>query len=422
MSTPRTVGLAALGGALEFFDFVVFVYFAGVIGTVFFPPGTSPWLRDLQTMGIFAAGYLVRPVGGIWMAHHGDRHGRKRMFTLSVLLMAAPTLLIGCLPTYAQIGVLAPVALLVLRMVQGAAIGGEVPGAWVFVAEHVAPVRLGLACGLLTGGLTLGILAGSLVALFLNRNLDAAALQAWGWRVPFLLGGLGGLVAMRLRLWLAETPLFQALAQARREAVRLPLRELLATQRVPVLRGALLTWVLTGVIVVLVLLTPNLMRSLFHQSPADALALGSTLTAALMLGCVLAGGLADRFGVRRVFAGLMLACGGLAEGLYHLAALPGSAVPLALVMVTGLAAGAVALVPVLMVRSFPTHLRFTGLGVAYNVAYAIAGGLTPPWILAASRGTPLMPAHYVAGLALLACAVVLATPARAVAHLRAGGG
>lgn len=128
----KTPTLAALGGALEFYDFIIFVFFAGVMGQLFFPADMPEWLHQMQTFGIFAAGYLARPLGGIVMAHFGDRVGRKKMFTLSILLMALPTLLIGLLPTYAALGIAAPLMLLLLlRILQGAAIGGEVPGAWV---------------------------------------------------------------------------------------------------------------------------------------------------------------------------------------------------------------------------------------------------------------------------------------------------
>src|SRR3712207_6101712 len=121
----RTLALAALGGALEFYDFIIFVFFTNVIGQLFFPPDTPEWLRQLQSYGLFAAAYLTRPLGGIIMAHFGDRSGRKRMFALSVFMMAVPTLLIGMLPTYASAGYAAPLALLLLRMLQGAAVGGE---------------------------------------------------------------------------------------------------------------------------------------------------------------------------------------------------------------------------------------------------------------------------------------------------------
>src|SRR6187551_2249465 len=116
-SELRTLALAALGGALEYYDFIIFVFLAAPIGKLFFPPDTPDWLRLLQTWGLFAAGYLARPLGGVIMAHFGDRTGRKRMFTLSVFLMAVPTLLIGVLPTYASIGLFAPVLLTLLRVV-----------------------------------------------------------------------------------------------------------------------------------------------------------------------------------------------------------------------------------------------------------------------------------------------------------------
>lgn len=141
----KTLTLAALGGALEFYDFIIFVFFAPVIGQLFFPVSIPDWLRQLQTFGIFAAGYLARPLDGIVMAHFGDLLGRKRMFTLSVLLMSVPTLLMGFLPTYASIGLAAPVLLLLFRVMQGAAVGGEVPGAWVFVSEHVPSRHIGYA-------------------------------------------------------------------------------------------------------------------------------------------------------------------------------------------------------------------------------------------------------------------------------------
>ena len=160
----KTLCLATLGGLLEFYDFIIFVFFANTIGELFFPPEIPDWLRQFQTFGIFAAGYLARPLGGVLMAHAGDLRGRKQVFTLSIFLMALPTLGIGLLPTYAKLGIWAPVLLLLLRILQGVAVGGEVPGAWVFVGEHVDPSDVGLACGILTGGLTGGILIGSLVA------------------------------------------------------------------------------------------------------------------------------------------------------------------------------------------------------------------------------------------------------------------
>ena len=205
----QTLALSALGGTLEFYDFVIYVFFATVLGALFFPADMPDWLRMLQTFGIFAAGYLARPVGGIVIAHFGDTLGRKRMFTLSIFLMAAPTLVIGLLPTYASIGIAAPLLLLLMRVLQGAAIGGEMPGAWVFVAEHVPAQRYGLGVGTLTAGITGGILLGSLVAVWINATYSPQAVADFAWRIPFVLGGVFGLVSVYLRRFLHETPIFQ---------------------------------------------------------------------------------------------------------------------------------------------------------------------------------------------------------------------
>lgn len=398
----RTLGLAALGGALEFYDFVVFVFFTRILGELFFPPGTAPWLAQLQVYGIFAAGYLARPLGGIVMAHFGDRGGRKRMFTLSVLLMAVPTLLIGLLPTYAQIGVLAPLLLLLLRIVQGIAVGGEVPGAWVFVAEHVPPRRIGFACASLTAGLTAGILIGSLLAAWINTALTPAQVAGGAWRLPFLLGGAFGLFAVFLRRWLQETPVFLAMRARRQLADGLPVRQALGGHGGAVLVSMLASWLLTAAIVVGVLLTPTLVQSSFGVPPALAFQGGSIATAALILGCLVAGVAVDRFGV-----GATLLAGSLAlliaiQALYLPLAGGDLSQFLPRYALVGFCIGVVGVVPTLMIGLFPPPVRFSGVSFSYNVAYALFGALTPPlvaWLSQHLGGRA--PAHYVA----LACAV-----------------
>ncbi|MBF5042433.1 MHS family MFS transporter [Aggregicoccus sp. 17bor-14] len=403
----RTLALAALGGALEFYDFIIFVFFTAVIGQLFFPPDTPTWLRDLQSYGLFAAGYLARPLGGIVMAHHGDRTGRKRMFSLSVLLMAVPTLLIGLLPTYASAGYAAPLALLLLRMLQGAAVGGEVPGAWVFVSEHVPAQRVGLACGILTAGLTLGILLGSLVATAVNGALGAAQVLAWGWRLPFLVGGLFGFLAVFLRRWLAETPVFEELRERKALVQGLPLGAALRGHGRAVALSMLLTWVLTAAIVVVILMTPTLMQRLHGIAPAHALAASSVATLCLTFGCVLFGLAVDRFGTARALGAGCLLLLGAAYALYRgVGAAPQQLV--ALSALAGACVGVVGVVPTVMVRAFPAAVRFSGLSFSYNVAYAVFGGLTPLAVTLLLARWPLAPAHYVAALCVLGFCVALA--------------
>src|SRR5580698_5337323 len=303
-SDYKTLGLAALGGALEFYDFIIFVFFAPAIGQLFFPHAIPDWLRQLQTFGIFAAGYLARPLGGIIMAHFGDLLGRKRMFTLSVLLMSVPTLLMGLLPTYASIGLLAPVLLLVLRVLQGAAVGGEVPGAWVFVSEHVPQRHIGYACGTLTAGLTAGILLGSLVASGVNRHFTTAQIADYAWRIPFLLGGVFGMFSVYLRRWLHETPVFAELKQRKSLAAEIPLKAVLRDHGRAVVVSMLLTWMLSAAIVVVILMTPTLLQKQFHIDPATALLANCVATLCLTIGCVTAGSIAGRIGAgRTIFVG-----------------------------------------------------------------------------------------------------------------------
>ncbi len=401
----RTLLLSALGGALEFYDFVVFVFFAIPLSHLFFPPGTVPWLAQLQVFGIFAVGYLARPLGGIVMAHYGDKLGRKRMFTLSVFLMAVPTLAIGLLPVYAQVGVLAPLLLLLLRVVQGIAVGGEVPGAWVFVAEHVPPQRIGFACASLTSGLTVGILIGSLMAAAINGRMSPAEVLDHGWRLPFLVGGVFGFFAVWLRRWLSETPVFEAMHARKELATGLPLRQVLERHLPGVLLSMLVTWMLTAAIVVLILMTPTLAQSVFHVAPARAFLGNSVASFALALGCLCYGWLADRIGCARALrAGAvgLLACG---YALY-LDLQGGAAHFVAWYALAGFAVGVVGVVPALMVAAFPPAVRFSGLSFSYNVAYALFGGLTPPLIgLLVKQFGALAPAHYVAFTAVIGIAV-----------------
>ncbi|OYY25882.1 MAG: MFS transporter, partial [Azorhizobium sp. 35-67-15] len=264
----RTLVLSALGGALEFYDFIIFVFFVTVLGHLFFPPGIPDWLVQLQAFGIFAAGYLARPLGGIVLAHFGDTLGRKRMFTLSIFLMALSTLGIAFLPSYQSIGIAAPVLLLAMRVLQGAAIGGEVPGAWVFVSEHVPAGRVGLACGILTCGLTSGILLGSLVATAINRGFSPAEIHDWAWRIPFLLGGVFGFCAVYLRSWLEETPIFKEMKARKALAAELPVKLVMRRYAPQVLLSMALTWMLSAAIVVVILMTPTLLQTRYGISAA----------------------------------------------------------------------------------------------------------------------------------------------------------
>ncbi len=396
----RTLSLAALGGALEFYDFVIYVFLAPVIGRLFFPADMPDWLRLLQTFGIFAAGYLARPLGGILIAHFGDLLGRKRMFTLSIFLMAAPTLAIGLLPTYASIGIAAPLLLLAMRILQGVAIGGEVPGAWVFIAEHVPAQHLGFGIGTLTAGLTAGILLGSTMAGAINTIYGAEGVAAFAWRIPFVAGGAFGFIAVYLRRFLQETPVFQEMAARRLLAHEVPLKTVLRQHRTETLIALALTWVLTGGIVVVILFTPTYLQQVFHIPATFALRSNTFGTIAFMFGCLIFGSASDQIGTR---ATMIIGFAGLAVSSYVFYSwLPDAPVYLNLTYgATGFFVGAVTTVPIVALRAFPAAVRFSGLSFSYNVSYAIFGGLSPVVLTWWAHTEPMAPAYYVGGLAIL---------------------
>jgi MFS family permease len=396
----RTLWLAGLGGGLEAYDFVIFVFFANTIGDLFFPPGIPDWLRQFQTFGIFAVGYLIRPLSGVIVAHSGDLRGRKQMFTFSIFLMALATLGIGLLPTYRTLGPIAPVCLLLLRIGQGAAVGGEVPGAWVFVSEHVRPSWIGLACGLMSFGVSGGILLGSLIATGLNIALPPSQLASYGWRMAFLLGGLFGLLSVYLRRLLAETPVFQELKARRALASEMPLKAVFRGYRLEIILSVLLTWMLSANVVVMILMAPALLEKLYHVPRVASLQANSLATLALGVGGVLAGWLTDRFGPGRV---LLVGCPVLGVAAYAFYALiqisPEFLIPL--YTLTGLAVGIGMVGPCYMIEAFPAPIRFTGVAFTYNTGYAIFGGFTPllvSWLLQFDR---MGPAHYVVAMCLL---------------------
>jgi MFS family permease len=388
-SDYKTLGLAALGGALEIYDFIIFVFFALTLSQLFFPPEMPEWLRLLQSFGIFATGYLARPLGGILMAHFADKLGRKKVFSLSILMMALPCLLIGIMPTYAQIGYFAPLLLLALRILQGAAVGGEVPSAWVFVAEHAPVGHRGYALGFLQAGLTFGYLIGALTATFLAQAFTPAEILDYAWRYPFLLGGVFGVIGVWLRRWLSETPVFMAMQAQRDAAVELPLRTVLREHRLAMLPAMILTCVLTSAVVVFVVITPTMMQKTFGMTASHTFALSALGIVFLNIGCVLAGLLVDRIGAWRtvMLYSLLLPLG--IGVLYTCLIIDGNWIGLAYA-VAGLGCGVVGAVPSVMVSLFPARIRVSGISFTYNIAYAVWASITPllliglmpwsPWI------------------------------------------
>ena len=300
----KTLSLAALGGTLEFYDFVIYaLYIETVVKPLFLPADIASGIwGDIFAWGGFAAGYLARPFGGMIMAHFGDTLGRKKMFTLSIFMMAIPTLLIGMMPTYATIGIAAPILLIVFRVFQGAAIGGEMPGAWVFIAEHAPKKHYGLGIGVLTAGIAGGILLGFSISLAIDLIYadNRAAITDYAWRIPFIIGGIFGLVAVYLRRFLSETPVFQEMAKNKSLSKEIPIVTVLKKHKLACFLTGLLTWSLSTTVMLGILFTPvKVLQGIYSIDPIVARVSGLIAAIFIVIGCVICGIFEDKLKTRK---------------------------------------------------------------------------------------------------------------------------
>ena len=404
----RNLVLASLGAVLEYYDFIVFVFVAAAISQAFFPPEVSPWIRQIQTFSIYAVGYLVRPVAGIILAHFADRIGRKKIFVFNVVLMSVPTFAIGLLPTYGEVGWIAPLLLVILRILQGCAMGGEIPSAAVFVSEHAPPSRLNFVSGTLHMvqhfGLLLGMCGAALAGFVASLNPSLSALN---WRLPFLVGGVLGLTAAYLRRRLQETPLFIKLREEREVTEHAPLKVVLTQHGKACLIGLGLVFVLslTATTYFQYMVTHLIMQ--FHVPQSNVFTANIIGVLAFAIPMPLWGVLADRIGQEKV-----IITGAILSALvtfWFFTTLPshaGDVTSLSLSFIpVGLCCGIViALLPGLISSLFPTAVRQSGYAFPYNIGAAVFAGLTPLVLSVLVRDYGLMsPMYYV----LVGCAVAL---------------
>jgi MHS family proline/betaine transporter-like MFS transporter len=399
-ATHRRTTLAGLAGnVMEWYDFAVYGYFAPVIGRHFFP-AEAPAASLIAAYGVFAAGFLMRPLGGLVFGHIGDRVGRRAALTLSVLAMAIPTFLIGLLPGYAHLGVLAAVALVVLRMVQGLSVGGEYTTSVVFLVEGAPPRRRGLSGSWSVFGAVGGILLGSAVGAVLTGMLSAEEVAGWGWRLPFLAGLGVGLAGLYVRRNLPEAPAaHRAAGSPILEAFRVEWRVMLRLAGLNALNAV-------GFYLAFVYLVSYF--SGVGLPSAEAFDINTANMVVLLLTIPLAGSLSDRLGRRPV---LLAAAGGtmvLAWPLFWLLHHPHVAAALAGQMALALLLGLyLGVIPAFMVEATPARVRCSALSVGYNLCLGVVGG-TAPMVAAfcVARFGELSPALYLMAAAAVTFVVV----------------
>lgn len=370
----RVLILSSLGGVLEFYDFIIYIFLAPIIEKVFFAD-SSAYVATLKTLAIFAIGYLLRPLGGIIFSHFGDRYGRKVVFLLTVLFMAVPSFAIGLLPTTAQIGIAAPILLLIFRMMQGIALGGEIPAAITFVSEHAASNRRGFALSTLFFGINTGLMLGSFITSMMTSLLTPEDVLAYGWRIPFLIGGFFGMASMLLRSYLHETAAFTALRK--QDVQRIPLLTLMRYSYKKVIQGVFLV-ALGSVTVFLYLYWPQYLHQYMNYDFATLMRVNTLGTLVLNVTIIFGGLLADKIGYRNLYltgsAFLIL----FAYPLFMLFNLQSMAWVVASYMIFSIIFGFIpASYSSILSTLFPTPVRYSGIAMSYNLAYALFGGLSP---------------------------------------------
>ena len=398
-----------IGNFVEWFDYASYGYFATVIAAVFFPE-IAPQAALLATFAVFALSFVIRPIGGIVWGSIGDRIGRKTALSWSILIMSGATTVIALLPSYHQIGMLAPVLLLLVRMVQGFSASGEYAGATSFLAEYAPPAKRGFYTSMVPASTAAGLLAGSLMSALLFSQLDTAQLHGWGWRLPFLLAFPLGLVGLYIRLKLEDTPKFREL-EAKHHVEATPTRELFTTYRKPVIRAFGVTCLnAVGFYLILSYMPTYLITEMGMEESASFLANSIALFAYIFL-IFLMGLLSDRFGRKTaliaasvLFIVLTVPLFGMLEGASF-----------AMIVLIQVIFGALLTVndgtlPCFLTEIFPTRVRYSGFAFSFNTANALFGGTAPfvaTWLISAT-GSKTAPAWYLVAAAVVALVAMLA--------------
>ncbi|MGJ3493614.1 Proline porter II [Piscirickettsia salmonis] len=393
--------LASLGGTLEFFDFAIYALFSPYIAQVFFP-GNSHINALLLTFSIFAAGYLARPLGGLIFGHIGDRFGRRHAFSHSIIIMAIGTMCIGLLPSYHHIGITAPLLLMLLRIIQGVSLGGEIPGSSIFTAEHLFNQnRSGMAIGMIFMFITLGNTLGGFIGAVLTHYFTPEQMLSFGWRIPFIIGFAIGIIAYFMRKNINETPVFQQMKTLKQPArpaqihtaKTLPLLQLIKDKPYSLLIALSLT-ALPAVTVSFILYLPTYLSylnqpelitnttSLNSSNHMYQHYIATTFSFFIYaLGSMIFGALSDKLGRKCVMLIgcilTILVCGLIINksNLTHLSKSSTEIIfaiilPLSVSLINGVYA-------ISIIELFPSPIRSSGMGLSYNLGYAMIGGTAP---------------------------------------------
>ena len=363
MNKKYNILYASLGGILEFYDFILFVFFINVFSKIFFPPNDLFW-SSVYTYIAFGAGYLARPLGAIIMSHFGDIIGRKKIFYINMLFIVIPTFALAFLPSYESIGLFSTFLLFVIRIIQGFAIGVEVSGAWVFVSEFVSLKYKAFVLGIISSTLTMGLLFGNIATLLIYHFFSFDEICTYAWRIPFFVGGIFGIFLIFIRKKLDETPEFIKIKKEK-NILSFPLKEAFKTHKISMLICFLMSVILTSGIVTLMLL-PKFFTELLYISNNEALLYQNMAIIAIILGAFFQGYLTIFFNPYKIFIFFSVCfiffsicfCFYDKNFIYYY-------------LLACFSQGIITFAPLFMTSIFNTNLKFSALSFSYNISYAI---------------------------------------------------
>ncbi len=369
----------AIGNALEWYDFTIYAFFVPIIAMQFFP-NKDRFISLLATFGVFAVGFLVRPFGAILFGYIGDHVGRKKALVLSMMMMSFPTFLIGILPNHHVIGVMAPLLLIALRIVQGLAVSGELTTATVFLIEHADRNKRGIVGSLAMAGALLGMVFSSVLATLMSELVNDAELAAWGWRVPFLIGGLIGVMGLIIRLRSIEPAVYEEVRASKDEkADRVSVKRHISSLSYRTLFiGIFLTSIMAIANYFLIAYFNTFLVETQGLALRPVMLINSIAIMVQVMMTVLMGKLSDDIGRNRVLAAGMLSLAALVSPIFWL--LTQHDIYLAFLgeVLFALAAGALTgVIPTTLAEMYDTYHRNMGISISYNVALALFGGTVP---------------------------------------------
>ncbi|NOT83843.1 MAG: MFS transporter [Methylococcaceae bacterium] len=372
----RVIASTMVGNGLEWYDYALYGTFTALISKHFFPPGDDA-VALIATFGIFAIGFLMRPLGAMFFGAIGDKFGRKNALALSILLMAFPTACIGLLPTYQAIGLWAPILLTVIRLVQGIAVGGEFGGSIVYLVEHSSPHNRNFIGSLSMLSMLIGLLSGAMMATALAEFMPAEAFESYGWRIPFILGFFIGIVGLYIRSKLDESPVFIE-AQEAGHISETPIKDTLQHNYKEILLGIGAYLAVTIPFYIQTVFMPSFMVKFLKFSQADALLLFTVSLITMMVVAPLSAILADKKDRETLLKIVLITYGLFAIPYITLLDYKTFSFALGSQIAFSIILGAyIAPIPTLVVELFPTKTRYTGMSLACNLAAAIFGGTAP---------------------------------------------